>query len=85
MCVVNSNGRLYFTILAALGEAERERIQERTLAVCNIRSANRLLALTEIPQGCSSKFPRVAHRNSPPCAVVMLAGWGLLDGVEQFG
>jgi DNA invertase Pin-like site-specific DNA recombinase len=27
-----TNGRLYFTILAALGEAERERIQERTLA-----------------------------------------------------
>jgi DNA invertase Pin-like site-specific DNA recombinase len=27
-----TNGRLYFAILAALGEAERERIQERTLA-----------------------------------------------------
>lgn len=27
-----TNGRLYFTILAALGEAERERIQERTKA-----------------------------------------------------
>ncbi len=27
-----TNGRLYFTILTALGEAERERIQERTLA-----------------------------------------------------
>ncbi len=27
-----TNGRLYFTILAALGEAERERIQERTRA-----------------------------------------------------
>jgi DNA invertase Pin-like site-specific DNA recombinase len=27
-----TNGRLYFTILAALAEAERERIQERTLA-----------------------------------------------------
>ncbi len=27
-----TNGRLYFTILAALGEAERERIGERTLA-----------------------------------------------------
>jgi DNA invertase Pin-like site-specific DNA recombinase len=27
-----TNGRLYFTSLAALGEAERERIQERTIA-----------------------------------------------------
>jgi DNA invertase Pin-like site-specific DNA recombinase len=29
---ITTNGRLYFTILTALGEAERERIQERTLA-----------------------------------------------------